>query len=64
MRAGELKSFTVGKARRVLTASIYEFIERQLTANDGGWQQYSRRERQQASKSPKHHARTDQLPAE
>jgi len=37
MRAGELKSFTVGKARRVLTASIYEFIERQLIANDDGW---------------------------
>jgi excisionase family DNA binding protein len=59
MRAGELKSFTVGKARRVLTASIYEFIERQLTANDGGWQKYSRRERQQASRSPKRRARVN-----
>ena len=57
LRAGELKSFTVGGARRVLTASIYEFIERQLIANDDGWRPRHLRKRRA-------HADQLELPAE
>jgi excisionase family DNA binding protein len=36
MNAGELESFHIGRARRITTASISAYIERQIAAMDGG----------------------------
>jgi excisionase family DNA binding protein len=37
LRNGELDSYSDGKARRVIVASIYAYIERRLAAGAGVW---------------------------
>ena len=37
MRAGELRSFAAGRARRITMASIHDYIARQLADTAGGW---------------------------
>ena len=39
LRRGALRSYADGCNRRVTMASIHEYVERQLAANDGGWKQ-------------------------
>ena len=37
LREGKLQSYRNGRARRVTTASIYNYIEQQIAAADGEW---------------------------
>jgi excisionase family DNA binding protein len=45
MRRGELPSFRTGRARRIPTPAIHNYINQRLAAAAGGWQQQPRRRR-------------------
>ena len=55
LRNGELDSFSDGKARRIIVASIYGYIARRRTASGDGWRSWqhnprSRRPKRQQSR--------------
>jgi excisionase family DNA binding protein len=39
MRTNELKSFMAGRSRRIVMASLHDYIARRLADNDGKWHQ-------------------------
>ena len=54
LRNGELDSYSDGKARRVIVASIYAYIERRLAAGAGVWRtwQHNPRSRRRGQQQP------------
>ena len=55
LRTGELDSFSDGKARRILTSSIENYIERHRAAGGAGWRSWPHNPRSRQRK-PKERA--------
>jgi excisionase family DNA binding protein len=52
MRAGELRSYSDGRARRILLESVHDYVARQLaTADSIGWRAWRHNPQARASKA-------------